>query len=684
MLKNKIKKVLIANRGEIACRIIRTCKKLNIVTVAIYSDADANAMHVSLADEAYRIGPAPSQESYLKSDEIIKIAQQSDAQAIHPGYGFLSENADFATACINSGLLFIGPPAAAIRAMGSKSHAKALMEKAQVPLIPGYHDDAQDEATLTNAANKMGYPILIKATAGGGGKGMRVVKSQTEFLESLQSAKREAFASFGDDEVLLEKYLEHPRHIEIQVFADHHNNIVHLFERDCSIQRRHQKIIEEAPAPGLSDTLRNQMGEMAIRAARAIQYVGAGTIEFLLDQDQSFYFMEMNTRLQVEHPVTEMITQQDLVEWQLRVTAGEPLPLKQNELKIHGHAFETRLYAEDPEQEFLPSCGFIELLETPKETTQVRIDTGIRAGDTISPYYDPMIAKLIVWGNDRKKALSRLQQSLAQYHIIGIRTNIDLLMSIAEHKDFINEKISTHFIAQHHDELFNQMHRVPFDVLALASLYQLLNRQKNNDRRVTHSNDPYSPWNAQDSWQIAGRRPDSICFNMNHEIIVVNTICLSNTIYKFYDSILPQSSDHTLILRGNLLTSNKMRVEWLNDNNTPLPYESHEVTVLEKTDELNIIFNKHYRLKMVNPLSSHEHSSEINSHLTAPMPGKVVALNTAVGNTVEPGASLLIMEAMKMEHTIRAPAKGIVKQFHYQVGDRVEEGAELLEFEVLE
>src|SRR5947208_13080192 len=420
-------KILVANRGEIACRIARTARRMAIRTVAVYSDADADAMHVAACDDAHRLGPAPPRESYLNAQAIIAIAQSTGAQAIHPGYGFLSENAEFATAVAAAGLHFIGPPPAAIRAMGSKAEAKTIMGKAAVPLIPGYHGKSQDDALLLGEADAIGYPVLVKASAGGGGKGMRVVERHDAFAAALAAARREAKASFGDDTVLLEKYLQQPRHIEVQVFADMYGDCVHLFERDCSVQRRHQKVLEEAPAPGMTSERRAEMGSAAIAAAKAIGYVGAGTVEFIVDADSAFYFMEMNTRLQVEHPVTEMITGVDLVEWQLRVAAGDPLPLAQEQLAITGHAIEARIYAEDPDRNFLPSTGRLVHLAPPAASTHVRVDSGVEEGDSITPFYDPMIAKLIVHDRDRRAALRRMRDALASYRIVGVANNVEFL-----------------------------------------------------------------------------------------------------------------------------------------------------------------------------------------------------------------------------------------------------------------
>lgn len=657
-------KILIANRGEIACRIIHTAHKLGIQCVAVYSEADANALHVKLADTAYCIGPAPTQESYLCGDKILEVAKKSGAQAIHPGYGFLSENAEFAEKCAQANICFIGPPAIAIRAMGSKSEAKKIMKKAKVPLVPGYHDDAQDLKTLQKAADKIGYPVLLKAAAGGGGKGMRVVNNTNEFASALAATQREAKASFGDSHVLIEKYLTKPRHVEIQVFADSHDNIVYLFERDCSIQRRHQKIIEEAPAPGMKEKLRKQMGDAAIEAARAIGYVGAGTVEFLLDEDSKFYFMEMNTRLQVEHPVTEMITGQDLVEWQLKVATGEALPLKQKELTINGHAFEARIYAEDPNNDFLPSIGQIKYLKTPQLNQHVRIDTGIMQDDQVSFYYDPMIAKLIVWDIDRTAALQRLQQALANYQIVGVTTNLDLLTSIAKQANFAVGQFDTGFIPKYEKDLLHTA-VVTTEVLALTSLCILL-LQKN---RSQQNNDP---WKIANSWRLNLPAQQIIEFQSdnNKEIITASN----------------QAKNYLLQLPGNkkLTVSGKLE----NDERTLIAdIDNQEITANIFVDN-NFFYiltqGKRYQLTLVtndtiNHL--HNHGAETKTQLVSPMPGKIVALLAKVGEQVTAGAGLAIVEAMKMEHTIHAPTAGVVKEWYYQVGDLVNESVELLAFE---
>ncbi len=488
-------KILIANRGEIACRVMRTAKRLGIGTVAVYSEADANALHVATADEAILIGPPPARESYLDIARIIDAAKQSGAQAIHPGYGFLSENADFAAACEAAGIIFIGPPAAAIRAMGSKAEAKALMAKAGVPLVPGYHGAEQSDARLTKEASAVGFPVLVKASAGGGGKGMRIVQDERGLTEALAGARREAKASFGDDRLLIEKYLIDPRHIEMQVFADSHGNVVHLFERDCSIQRRHQKLIEEAPAPGLDDTQRAELAKAAVAAARAVNYRGAGTIEFVAAQGE-FYFIEMNTRLQVEHVATEMITGLDLVEWQIRVAAGEQLPLPQDAIKQQGHAIELRLYAEDPARDYLPSAGPLALLRFPEKSDTLRVETGYSQGNRISPYYDALIAKLIAWGENRDVALQRLRTALAQTRVAGITTNRELLQRILTHPDFAARAGDTGFIARHHDALL--LHDIPPVALAAAALSILGAAPK-------ALLDPHSPWAQRDFWRLSWR-----------------------------------------------------------------------------------------------------------------------------------------------------------------------------------
>ena len=497
-------KILIANRGEIACRVIKTARRMGIRTVAVYSEADAGARHVRMADEAVCIGAPPPRESYLVVDKIIGAALATGAQAIHPGYGFLSENEDFAEACAKNGLVFIGPPVSAIRAMGSKSEAKKLMEKAGVPLTPGYHGDNQEPAFLKQQADQIGYPVLIKAAAGGGGKGMRAVDKSADFLDALASCKREAQSSFGDQHVLIEKYLQRPRHIEIQVFGDSHGNCVYLFERDCSVQRRHQKVVEEAPAPGMPPERRAAMGKAAVDAAKAVGYVGAGTVEFIVNQDGTFYFMEMNTRLQVEHPVTEMITGLDLVEWQLKVGAGETLPLRQEQLAIRGHALEARIYAEDPDKGFLPSIGKLIHLAPPLEGLNVRVDTGVEQDDEISPHYDPMIAKLIVWDETRERALARMLQALADYRVVGVANNIGFLSRLVACPAFAHADLDTGLIERERAFLFPEGAEPPAEAWLVAALAELVRDQQYAAAEAVESRDPHSPWHARDGWRMNG------------------------------------------------------------------------------------------------------------------------------------------------------------------------------------
>jgi 3-methylcrotonyl-CoA carboxylase alpha subunit len=639
-------KILIANRGEIACRVAATARRMGIRTVAVYSEADANAKHVAVCDEAVPIGPAAAKESYLRGDKIIAAAKATGAQAIHPGYGFLSENAEFADACAEAGLVFIGPPASAMRAMGSKSAAKQLMEKAKVPLVPGYHGEQQDADFLHAQADDIGYPVLLKASAGGGGKGMRVVENSAQFKDALASCKREAISSFGDDKVLAEKYLQRPRHIEIQVFADTLGNCIYLFERDCSVQRRHQKVLEEAPAPGMPAERRAAMGEAAVAAARAVGYVGAGTVEFIANQDGTFYFMEMNTRLQVEHPVTEMITGTDLVEWQLRVAAGEPLPKQQHELVINGHAIEARIYAENPEKGFLPSIGTLRHLGTPDAVSfelggvtsapaAVRIDSGVREGDAISPFYDPMIAKLIVWGADRKQALARMAQTLAQYQIVGLASNIAFLKRLVEGQAFSSADLDTGLIERNHDTLFPAAQPVPDSALTLAAQALL-------DAEQAHSTEP---WAQANGWRMNQTYIRKLSFADEHANYDINVT---------YGPDGRQFSTGGQAARG---------------------------AVLREGDTFHVFSNgAHYQLTWNDPMAHAGEAEAEGGRLTAPMPGKVVAVLAVKGQEVKKGAALVIMEAMKMEHTIAAPHDGVVDDILYNIGDQVSDGAPLLAF----
>ncbi|AJE04711.1 acetyl/propionyl/methylcrotonyl-CoA carboxylase subunit alpha [Geobacter pickeringii] len=656
--------ILIANRGEIACRVIRTARRLGIRTVAVFSDADADALHVTMADEAYRIGPAPARESYLRGEAILEVAARSGAQAIHPGYGFLSENAEFAEACAAAGVAFIGPPTGAIRAMGSKSAAKAIMEKAAVPLVPGYHGENQEPEFLRREAERIGFPVLIKASAGGGGKGMRAVREGAEFPDALASARREARASFGDDRVLLEKYLTKPRHVEIQVFADTHGNAVHLFERDCSIQRRHQKVLEEAPAPGMKPALREKMGVAAVAAARAIGYVGAGTVEFLLDEDGSFYFMEMNTRLQVEHPVTEMITGQDLVEWQLLVAAGSPLPLGQKELAIGGHAIEARIYAEDPARDFLPSIGRLAHLRTPVEGANVRIDTGVGEGGEVSIYYDPMIAKLIVWDTDRAGALRRLRQALADYQVVGVTTNIGFLGSVAAHPAFAAGDLDTGFIERHRADLFPDPRPASDRTLALASLDVLLRRADEARRAAATSLDPSSPWHQTSGWRLN-------CDNHHFLHFLDGETAVKVTVHYRAEGYLLELPGGPLLVRGERDAAGDLLAD--------LGGARVKATVVRHGAILTIMKRgRSHTLAIHDPYALTGDEEGTGGRLTAPMPGKVVAVMVEPGERVEKGRPLMILEAMKMEHTITAPRPGLVERLNFTVGCLVSEGVELL------
>jgi 3-methylcrotonyl-CoA carboxylase alpha subunit len=663
-------KILIANRGEIACRVMRTARRLGVRTVAVHSEADARALHVETADEAVLIGPPPARESYLRIEAILDAARRTGAEAIHPGYGFLSENAAFAEACRAAGIVFIGPPPAAIRAMGGKSEAKALMEEAGVPLVPGYHGADQGPGLLLDEARRIGFPVLVKASAGGGGKGMRVVASEAEFADQLAGAKREAASAFGDDRVLLEKYLTRPRHVEIQVFADGQGGCVYLFERDCSIQRRHQKVVEEAPAPGLDPDTRRRMGEAAVAAARAIGYEGAGTVEFLLDEDGSFYFMEMNTRLQVEHPVTELVTGQDLVEWQLRVAAGEPLPLGQDRLAIRGHAIEVRLYAEDPARDFLPQTGRLDHLAFPEPGPHVRVDAGVRAGDQISIHYDPMIAKLIVWDRDRPAAVRRLRAALAETQVAGLATNVSFLAAIAAHPAFMAADLDTRFIERHSDALRPDAAPAPDEALALSALGVLLGRAARARAAAAASADPHSPWARSDGWRL---NDDA------HETLTFRDAGAERTVDLVYrrDGYHFRVGGQDLVARGELSPEGGLVAE--------LGGARVRATFLRRGAETTLFLRgAAHRLQLVEPLAGAEAAEAPGGRLTAPMPGKVIAVLAEPGAKVTKGQPLVVLEAMKMEHTIKAPADGTVEAVRYAVGEQVEDGAELIGFKAEE
>ena len=652
-------KILIANRGEIACRIVETAHRMGLRTVAVFSDADANARHVRLADEAVAIGPAPARESYLVIDKIIAAAKRTGAQAIHPGYGFLSENETFARACAEAGLVFVGPPISAIRAMGSKSEAKKLMEAAGVPLTPGYHGDDQDPDRLLAEAEAIGFPVLIKAAAGGGGKGMRRVDRSEDFLAELASCKREAEAAFGDAHVLIERYVLSPRHVEIQVFGDAHGNHVHLFERDCSVQRRHQKVLEEAPAPGMTEERRAAMGKAAVEAARAVGYDSAGTVEFIVDGARNFYFMEMNTRLQVEHPVTEMITGLDLVEWQLRVASGEALPLTQDRIRLSGHAIEARVYAEDPAKGFLPSTGRLVHLAPPRRGPHVRVDTGVEEGDAISPFYDPMIAKLIVWDETREKALGRMRAALDDFRVAGVANNIGFLSRLVDCPSFAEARLDTGLIERETAALFPEENGPSDDVFRLAALARLLGK-------VAASAGP-SPWDRRDGWRLNGRLSRALTFRWGEREATVAVTHLAN-------GFRLGLGDRVVEARGRRLDHGRVAFDF--------DGRREEAIAVAVAGALHVFLRgESWKLDVVDPLDVAEEGHAGHGGLLAPMPGRIVALLAEPGGKVEKGAPLLVLEAMKMEHKVSAPAAGVVKAFRCGLDDQVAEGAELVDFE---
>ncbi|MBK7005902.1 MAG: acetyl/propionyl/methylcrotonyl-CoA carboxylase subunit alpha [Burkholderiales bacterium] len=676
-------KILIANRGEIACRVAATCARLAIKTVAVYSDADAGAKHVAACDEAIHIGGSAPKDSYLRWEKIIAAAKATGAQAIHPGYGFLSENEEFAQACAHAGLVFIGPPPSAIQSMGLKAESKRLMEAANVPLVPGYHGANQDAALLQAEADAIGYPVLIKASAGGGGKGMRAVDKAEDFAAALASCKREAINSFGDDAVLIEKYVQRPRHIEIQVFGDTFGNYVYLFERDCSVQRRHQKVLEEAPAPGMTEHLRRQMGEAAVAAARAVKYVGAGTVEFIVEQPggydhpeaMRFYFMEMNTRLQVEHPVTEAITGQDLVEWQLRVASGEPLPCKQEDLKIHGHAIEARICAENPDANFLPATGTLHVYGLPVCTTferadhAVRVDSGVREFDPISPFYDSMVAKLIVHGATREEALARLDTALAQTHIVGLATNVQFLRHVTTSASFAQAQLDTALIPREAAVLFNQ-EKVGLPMATAAMVADMLVREHALAQHAT-VHGWIDPWAQRDGWRSHGASNREFKLEFHGE---PHTALFT----RLHDGGLQLTIDgHTAALRYAQVAGGALDVR----------YGDLRATVyLYKKGEVAHVFTAQGATQIV-AIDALAHAGEAQTEggrLTAPMPGKVVSFAVKAGDVVKKGQALAVMEAMKMEHTIAAPADGTVADLLFAPGDQVTEGAELLKLALVE
>ncbi len=681
-------KILIANRGEIACRVAATAKRLGIRTVAVYSEADAHARHVQACDEAVCIGPASPRESYLRADRILEVAKTTGAQAVHPGYGFLSENEGFAQACTDAGIAFIGPPPSAIAAMGSKSAAKALMEKAGVPLVPGYHGDRQEPDFLLAQAQSIGFPVLIKASAGGGGKGMRIVRQADEFAAALASCQREAQASFGDQHVLVERYVTQPRHIEIQVFADTHGNVVHLGERDCSVQRRHQKVLEEAPAPGMTPELRAQMGAAAVAAAKSVGYVGAGTVEFICEQQSgagvggagvsAFYFMEMNTRLQVEHPVTEAITGLDLVEWQVRVASGEPLPLTQDQVTFNGHAIEARICAEQPEAGFLPAIGTLRTMRTPDASNfrvaPVRIDSGVAAGDAISPHYDSMIAKLIVQGIDRQQALARMEAALAELQITGLHHNVGFLRKLVRTDSFSQARLDTALIEREHEALFG--HRDE-QALTHAALTAASLRWWQDQARPQAS----EPWSRGDGWALHGAQRHVLRWQLGDAPAHRVTITQSS------DGRLSIQVSQPGLTDANNSQTTEPQVLGLLQASSQGP---HAIATSEgfgaQVDRHGDTFDAftahgHLTLHWLDPLQQQSDSTAHAGQVTAPMPGKVVALLVNTGDEVKAGQPLVVTEAMKMEHTLTAPRDGRVAELLCHVGDQVPDGAELLRIE---
>jgi 3-methylcrotonyl-CoA carboxylase alpha subunit len=665
---NAIQCLLIANRGEIACRIIDTARKMGVRTVAVYSDADAKARHVEMADTAIRLGPAPASESYLKSDLVIEAAKRVGADAIHPGYGFLSENAKFAAAVEDAGLIFVGPSAEAIRAMGSKSASKRLMTKAGVPLVPGYHGKKQDIKTLQKAAEDAGYPVLVKASAGGGGKGMRVVTKPEDLASAVKGAAREAKAAFGDQHLMIEKYLPKARHVEIQIFGDSHGNYVYLFERDCSLQRRHQKVIEEAPAPGMTDDLRHTMGTAAVNAARAVDYVGAGTVEFLL-ASKDFYFIEMNTRLQVEHPVTEAITGEDLVAWQLNVAGGAPLPKSQEDLSITGHAFEARLYAEDPDKGYLPQTGTLHHLVFPSGQG-IRIDTGIRAGDQVSVHYDPMLAKIITHGPDRQTALSTLYRALAETEMAGVETNLDFLAGVSQTPQFTKAKIDTGWLDKAKPPKNGWSRAQAADDVAYvqAALHVLRGRDIAACERASESGDRYSPWFRSDGWRMIDRGYQDVHLVdrvTEADPVIVRARKIDGAGYEI--TIAEQA------YRAGRIDDHGFEIDGQRFENRIAHSSAHTLTIFTAMGR--------YKLGIVDPVATGDDETAGIGGLRAPMPGKIVSVFVTSGQKVPKGSPLMIMEAMKMEHTIVAPSDGTVTGVSFTEGSQIEEGVSLVEFD---
>ena len=656
----RFRTLLVANRGEIACRVIRTARAMGLRTVAVYSEADRGAMHVGMADDAVLLGPARARDSYLNVERVLDAARRTAAEAVHPGYGFLSENAEFAQACSTAGLVFVGPTAEMMTAMGSKSGSKALMEKAGVPLVPGYHGEAQDDATLTRAAEKIGFPVLVKASAGGGGRGMRIVRSAADLAEAIVSAKREAKAAFGDDRLLVEKYVDNPRHIEVQVIGDSHGNLVSLFERECTLQRRHQKVIEEAPSPTLNPAQRETVCAAARKAAGAVNYVGAGTIEFVSD-GKDVFFIEMNTRLQVEHPVTELITGIDLVEWQLRVAFGEALPLKQDQIRLNGHAIEARVYAENPAKNFMPSVGKIRIWRAPEERSGLRIDAGYRAGDTVSPYYDAMLAKVIAWGPTREASIDRLNRGLSETDVRGVVTNIPFLSALVTHERVRANKIDTGFIERELKAL-TPAPAAASELEMGAAVAAILGEEAKDARAGSHS-----PWQTF-GWMPVGRRQRVFAFRAGPGAEQKATLRYGNgpatlAIGPRESTFAAQPSDDggfDVMLDG---------------------VKSHVVAVVEGQELYLRTRNGRFELHWVDPFGGETEEQVGEDKIVAPLPGTVVALLAEVGAKLEKGAPILTLEVMKMEQTLRAPFAGVLKVVKCKVGDIVQEGVELAEIE---
>ncbi len=659
-----MRKLLIANRGEIACRIARTARRLSIATVAAYSDADARALHVDLADEAFPLGPVPARESYLAIEKLIAVARRSGADAVHPGYGFLSENAAFAEACVANGLIFVGPPAPAMRLLGSKTAARKLAAREGVPIAPG--SQGSDEAELMRSAQHIGFPLLIKAVAGGGGRGMRIVRDAAELPAAIESARRETRAAFGDDALLIEKYLVGHKHVEIQIFADTHGGFISFPARDCSVQRRNQKIMEETPAPNIAERLHAQLSEAAIRVARAASYVGAGTVEFLVAGDD-FYFLEMNTRLQVEHPITEMITGQDLVEWQLRIACGEELPLDQNGLTPHGCAIEVRICAEDPARSFLPSVGGIAHLRSPSESPFLRVDAGLRKGDSITPYYDSLIAKLIVFGEERSQAFRRLQAALSAFEIVGVETNLDILRSIAENPVVMNGDYDTQFVEANLGALM-QYGAAPSDcddiLLAAASAHVLTNVRRMEREANLATRDQWSPWAAVDAWRLNDRPAQELRF-------IEGSRVMSARIQPMQDGRFRMTAGESTVLVEAHFREDRL--------NLYLDGVKRDVGLTFFEGRIVVVVGGHnFALQVADASAAMACAGVADGRLSAPMPATVTRVTVQPGDMVAKGDPLVILEAMKMEITLSAPRDGVVESVCCAEGDMVREGAEVV------